>query len=121
MNFVSLHTSSLDFFNEPGQLRIQDFPEVGAPTPKLVLFCKFLAENCMKMKEFGLPGGWGHVPVPSLDPPMQGTQCIYSKDICDSDQCPRLSMMLVQIAIDGCLIQTSVQPPPPPHRIFSDR
>ena len=25
----------------------------GAPNPKLGLFCKFLAENCMKMKEFG--------------------------------------------------------------------
>ena len=38
---------------------------MGAPTPKLVLFCFFFfAENCMKMKEFG-PGGGGS----SLAPP----------------------------------------------------
>ena len=30
-----------------------------------LLFCTFLAENCMKMKEFGLPGGeWARVPGP---------------------------------------------------------
>ena len=35
------------------QWRIQDFPGGGAaPIPKLGLFCKFFAENCMKMKEF---------------------------------------------------------------------
>ena len=47
------------------QWRIQDFPE-GAPTPNVGLFCKFLEENCMKMKEFG-PGG---VPGTPLDPAM---------------------------------------------------
>ena len=35
--------------------------------PKVLLFCKFFAENCMKMKEFGFPGG---VPAPPLDPPI---------------------------------------------------
>ena len=30
---------------------------LGAPTPKVLLFCNFLAENCMKMKEFGPQGG----------------------------------------------------------------
>ena len=29
----------------------------GAPTSKLGLFCKFFAENCMKMKEVGFLGG----------------------------------------------------------------
>ena len=40
----------------------------GAPTAKILLFCKYFAENCMKMKEFGLPGGG--VPGAPLDPPM---------------------------------------------------
>ena len=50
------------------QWRIQDFPEVGAPTPKFVLFCQFFAENYMKMKEFGSEGM--RVPGAPLDPPM---------------------------------------------------
>ena len=41
------------------QCRIQYLPKVGAPTPKWVLLCKFVAENCMKMKEFGPSGGGG--------------------------------------------------------------
>ena len=51
------------------QWRIQDFPEGGAPIPKLGLFCKFFAENCMKMKEFGPRRGCTSV-TPPLDPPM---------------------------------------------------
>ena len=51
------------------QWRIQDYPE-GASTAKVsVLFSKFVAENCMKMKEFGsrlLRRGGGHA---SLVPP----------------------------------------------------
>ena len=39
------------------QWRIQDFPQGGAPTPKIAIIFHFFAENCMKMKEFGLPGG----------------------------------------------------------------
>ena len=50
------------------QWRIQDFPEGGAPIPKLGLFCKFFAENCMEMKEFG-PRGETR-PCRPLDPPM---------------------------------------------------
>ena len=38
---------------EQTQWRIQDFPEGGVPTPKILLFCKNFVENCMKMKEFG--------------------------------------------------------------------
>ena len=41
----------------------------GAPTPKSAIIFQFFAENCMKMKEFGPPGG--RVPgSPPLDPPM---------------------------------------------------
>ena len=41
----------------PYQWRIQDFPQGGAPTPKIVIIFQIFAENCMKMKEFGPPGG----------------------------------------------------------------
>ena len=32
-------------------------PGGGAPTPKSAIIFQFFAENCMKMKEFGPPGG----------------------------------------------------------------
>ena len=37
------------------QKRIQDFPDLGAPTLEVgdILFDKIFAENCMKMKEIG--------------------------------------------------------------------
>ena len=42
------------------QWRIQDFPEEGAPTPQggrqHTILPKF-PKNCMKLKEFGPPGG----------------------------------------------------------------
>ena len=38
------------------QWRIQDFPQGGAPTPKIAIIFHIFAKNCMKMKEFG-PGG----------------------------------------------------------------
>ena len=43
------------------QWRIQDFPQGGAPTPKIAIIFQIFAKNCMKMKEFGPPGG-GRVP-----------------------------------------------------------
>ena len=49
--------------------RIQDFSQGGAPTPKFLLFCRYFAENCMKMKEFGPPGVCASL-APPLDPPM---------------------------------------------------
>ena len=52
--------SSNKFFCIGYQWRVQDFPERGAPTPKIIIFCKYFAKNCMKMKEFGPPGA--HVP-----------------------------------------------------------
>ena len=39
------------------QWRIQDFPQGGAPTPKSAIIFQIFAENYMKMKEFGPPGG----------------------------------------------------------------
>ena len=39
------------------QWRIQDFPQGGAPTPKIAIIFQNFAKNCMKMKEFGPPGG----------------------------------------------------------------
>ena len=39
------------------QWRIQDFPQGGAPTPKIAIIFHIFAKNCMKMKEFGPPGG----------------------------------------------------------------
>ena len=51
------------------QWRIQDFPQGGAPTPKIAIIFQFFAENCMKMKEFGPPGGRASL-APPLDPPM---------------------------------------------------
>ena len=39
------------------QWRIQDFPQGGAPTPKIAIIFQKFAKNSMKMKEFGPPGG----------------------------------------------------------------
>ena len=41
------------------QWRIQDFPQGGAPAPKIDIIFQIFAENCMKMKEFGSRGGGG--------------------------------------------------------------
>ena len=47
------------------------FSPGGAPTPKIAIIFHIFAENCMKMKEFGPPGGGGARPWrPPLDPPM---------------------------------------------------
>ena len=52
------------------QWRIQDFPQGDAPTPKIAIIFQIFAENCMKMKEFGPPGGSTRPWCPPLDPPM---------------------------------------------------
>ena len=53
------------------QWRIQDFPRGGgANSPSGCANLFFLAENCMKMKEFWLPGGGASL-APPLDPPLQ--------------------------------------------------
>ena len=57
------------------QWRIQDFPQGGAPTPKSAIIFQFFAKNCMKMKEFGPPGGGARPWRPPLDPPMQWPPC----------------------------------------------
>ena len=46
------------------------FSPGGAPTPKSAIIFQFFAENCMKMKEFGPPGGDARPWRPPLDPPM---------------------------------------------------
>ena len=38
------------------------FSPGGAPTPKSAIIFQFFPENCMKMKEFALPGGGARVP-----------------------------------------------------------
>ena len=55
------------------QWRIHDFPEAvgrGASTPKMLLFSKHFAKNCMKLKEFGSPGR-GRIPRASQDLPLK--------------------------------------------------
>ena len=53
------------------QWRIQDFPQGGgAPTPKIAIIFHIFAENCMKMKEFGPPGGGARPWRPPWNPPM---------------------------------------------------
>ena len=47
-NFVENETKSVA---DPG------FSPGGAPTPKIAIIFHIFAENCMKMKEFGPPGG----------------------------------------------------------------
>ena len=54
------------------QWRIQDFPQGGAPTPKIDIIFQFFAENCMKMKEFGPPGG---ARVPGAPPRSANEYC----------------------------------------------
>ena len=49
------------------------FSPGGAPTPKSAIIFQFFAENCMKMKEFGPPGGGARPWRPPLDPPMPYT------------------------------------------------
>ena len=57
----------------------------GAPTPKSAIIFQFFAENCMKMKEFGPPGGGARPWCPPLDPPMVG-----DKLRCNDQDCSRV-------------------------------
>ena len=51
------------------------FSPGGAPTPKIAIIFHIFAENCMKMKEFGPPGGRA-----SLAPPLGSANaiCIFT-------------------------------------------
>ena len=51
------------------------FSPGGAPTPKIAIIFHIFAENCMKMKEFGPPGG-GRA---SLAPPLGSANVNSSK------------------------------------------
>ena len=59
------------------------FSPGGAPTPKIAIIFHIFAENCMKMKEFGPPGGGARPWRPPLDPPMNrsGLREEIAKDI----------------------------------------
>ena len=48
-------------------------PGGGAPTPKSAIIFQFFAENCMKMKELGPPGG---ARVPGAPPWIR--QCMFT-------------------------------------------
>ena len=61
------HSSSIWIDHYSGGSRI--FPKV-RQLPKVLLFFKFFAENCMKMKEFGPLEVGARVPGAPLDPPM---------------------------------------------------
>ena len=53
------------------QWRIQDFPQGGAPTPKIAIIFHIFTENCMENERIWTPGGGGARPWrPPLDPPM---------------------------------------------------
>ena len=54
------------------------FSPGGAPTPKSAIIFQFFAENCMKMKEFGPPGGGARPWRPPLDPPMESKKLTYA-------------------------------------------
>ena len=41
----------------PSAVADPGFSPGGAPTPKIAIIFHIFAENCMKMKEFGPPGG----------------------------------------------------------------
>ena len=54
----------------PSAVADPGFSPGGAPTPKIAIIFHIFAENCMKMKEFGPPGGGARPWRPPLDPPM---------------------------------------------------
>ena len=54
-------------------------PGGGAPTPKIAIIFHIFAENCMKMKEFGPPGGGARPWRPPLDPPMGSVYIVALK------------------------------------------
>ena len=60
-----MNDQDLELFRLEQQWRIQDFPQGGAPTPKIAIIFHIFTENCMKMKEFGPQGGRA-----SLAPPL---------------------------------------------------
>ena len=63
---------------------MQDFPQGGAPTPKIAIIFQIFAKNCMKMKEFGPPGG-ARVPGAPLRSANENVQCEFRcirNDIC---------------------------------------
>ena len=56
------------------------FSPGGAPTPKIAIIFHIFAENCMKMKEFGPPGG-ARVPGAPLGSANESIDKIFKKSI----------------------------------------
>ena len=82
MGFVNLTTFS-KFTVTSGDPGLSPW---GAPTPKNAIIFQFFLENCLKMKEFRVPGGAHHW-HPSLDPPMV-TFSSGAKQIHAFENCP---------------------------------
>ena len=53
------------------------FSPGGVPTPKNAIIFQFFAENCMKMKEFGPPGG---ARIPGTPLGSANGHCVHSCD-----------------------------------------
>ena len=59
---------------------VQDFPEEGAPTTRggaNIRFCQNFPKNCMKLKEFGPPGGVPRAPLRSATAVYQPSTITY--------------------------------------------
>ena len=72
------------------------FSPGGAPTPKSAIIFQFFAKNCMKMKEFGPPGGRASL-APPLDPPMAMQQRI--QDFPEGAPTPKVGVLTCYFAI----------------------
>ena len=75
---VSFHQHKLSLINDmvkldSSQWRIQDFPEEGAPTlqgGRQHTILPNFPKNCIKLKEFGPPGGGARPKFYYVDPPL---------------------------------------------------
>ena len=52
------------------QWRIQDFPQGGAPTPKVGVLAYFFGQKLHENERIWTPGGGARVPGAPLDPPL---------------------------------------------------
>ena len=64
------------------------FSPGGAPTPKTAIIFQFFAENCMKMKEFGPPGG---ARVPGAPPWIRQWLVWFTRSLCVHQDNPAFS------------------------------
>ena len=71
-------TNSVFFLTKYLAVADPGFSPGGAPTSKIAIIFQIFAKNCMKMKEFGPPGGGACPWRPTLDPPMPRAQGRFS-------------------------------------------